>query len=121
MTIIKSWGALTALALCLAGVNSAFAASSENGPCAVDSSWFSGKTIPEPQPEVFPDKPNNCDFHRISWQYFLWLTEKQSDGKLRLETLFSEDAINPESPEAVNKNLHLAFQAGSLGILVDPQ
>ena len=117
MVYFKPWAILAASTLCLTSV----LASADAGPCGADSNWFARKSIPAPKPENFPASPTNCDFHQISWQYFLWLTEPVNGAKLRFETLYSEEAIHPDTKNARNENLHLVFQAGSLGILVDQQ
>ncbi|HEX5338498.1 MAG TPA: hypothetical protein VFW53_08680 [Gallionella sp.] len=117
---LKKIVTLTALALSLNSIAPALAGTGNNGTCAVDPAWFSDGRISAPKPEDFPLNPSNCDFHQISWHYFLWLTEKMPDGHLRFESMYSEQAIDPKTPDAINKDLHLVFQAGSLGILVNP-
>lgn len=111
MLNLGRWETLAASVLCLALAHPVLA------DCTVPGSWFSGGSIPKPKPEEF-DSKSNCDFHQISWQYFLWLTEVEG-GKLRFEALYSEEAIHPKTQDARNENLHLVLQAGSLGILVD--
>lgn len=88
-----------------------------DGNCQAPEAWFDGP-VPEPRPDLFPDDPTNCDFHLISWQYFLWLTE-EVDGQLRFQTMFSNDAITPETKNDTSHPLDIVEQALSKGILVD--
>jgi hypothetical protein len=94
-----------------------FAANDAN--CVPPPSWFTGN-VPEPNPEAFPpiDDVTNCDFHLISWQYFLWLTE-EVDGKLRFETMYTENAIRPETKDQKSESLDIVTQALSKGVLID--
>ncbi|UII21351.1 hypothetical protein [Fulvivirga ligni] len=85
--------------------------------CVAPDEWFSGP-VPEPDPTIFPEDPSNCDFHIISWQYFLWLTEKVN-GKLRFETMFTDKSITPETKNDTNQELDIVEQALSKGILID--
>ena len=90
-----------------------------DGNCAAPPDWFKGK-IPTPKPEDFPqgDDVTNCDFHLLSWQYFLWLTE-EVDGKARFESLYTDRAIHPDSKDDKNHVLDIVEQALSKGVLVD--
>jgi len=84
--------------------------------------------VPEPDPRAFQSK-SNLEFHEISWQYFLWLTEEVKGGKLRFETMYSDKDIDPNNKMAnvgslavkSTKNMVLGGinQATSDGILVD--
>ena len=86
--------------------------------------------VPEPDPFAFKSS-SNLEFHEISWQYFLWLTEAVKGGKLRFETMYSDKEIDPSvDPNSENvaslavkstKNMVLGGinQATSDGILVD--
>lgn len=88
--------------------------------CAAPSAWFSGN-VPTPQPQNFPidTTVTNCDFHQISWQYFLWLTE-EVNGKPRFETeLYTDKAIHPDHKDDQYQVLDLIEQALSKGILID--
>ena len=85
--------------------------------CFAPEEWFTG-SVPKPDPSAFPTKPSNCDFHLISWQYFLWLTEKVN-GKLRFETMFTDKSITPETKNDTNQELDIVEQALSKGMLID--
>ena len=87
--------------------------------CVAPPEWFTGN-IPKPQPQYFPtgSTVTNCDFHLISWQYFLWLTEKVN-GKLRFETFFTNKAIQPDTKNDTYQVLDIVEQALSKGMLVD--
>lgn len=87
--------------------------------CAADSAWFEG-AVPEPDYESFDSSSDNCDFHKISWQYFLWLTEAVDNGQLRFETMFNDQAINPNTENPTSHILGGVVQAGGPGgILID--
>ncbi|OAB78794.1 hypothetical protein [Cochleicola gelatinilyticus] len=89
-----------------------------NIPCSAPSDWFGG-SIPVPAPEKFPQiDVTNCDFHQISWQYFLWLTE-EVNGTPRFESLYTDKAILPEFKDDQYHILDLIEQALSKGILID--
>ena len=88
-------------------------------------------TIVEPNPFTFASDTNK-GFHIISWQYFLWLTEKEEgQDKLRFETLHTVNELNPNNPKTdgviltqSSKSSKSALptdvnQAFSDGILVD--
>lgn len=93
--------------------------STQSQACTADSSWFSGP-VPMPDYQNFPSNPTNCDFHQISWQYFLWLTEAIDNNTLRFETLFNDQAINPAVPDSTSHILGGIVQAGGpAGILID--
>lgn len=83
----------------------------------VPADWFTGN-VPEPDPSFITPKSNNCDFHLLSWQYFLWLTE-EVNGKLRFETMFTNKAIRPEYENDTYHVLDVVEQALSKGMLVD--
>jgi hypothetical protein len=84
--------------------------------------------VPKPNPFAFQSK-SNLEFHEISWQYFLWLTEAVQGGKLRFETLYSDSSIDPDNKTGIigslaikspkDKILGGVNQATSDGILVD--
>ncbi len=67
-------------------------------PCLADASWFNtngaGKRMtPKPaegSSSVFGNNNTvtNCDFHRWSWQKFLWMTNENSAGKPHFITNF---------------------------------
>ena len=103
----------------------------------------SGKIL-EPDYKAFPKgytvdnkgEATNLAFHEISWQYFLWLTEEQSDGRLRFESVsnLKDDSVSQSQkfyPATIIKPGRLGQvdraslilgginQAGSHGILVD--
>ncbi|WP_053222988.1 hypothetical protein [Roseivirga seohaensis] len=90
-----------------------------DGNCVAPPEWFTG-AVPTPQPQNFPqgDDVTNCDFHLISWQYFLWLTE-EVNGKLRFENLYTSNAIHPETKDDTYQVLDIVEQALSKGILID--
>ncbi|WP_417600951.1 hypothetical protein [Owenweeksia hongkongensis] len=90
-----------------------------DGNCEAPPEWFSG-TVPTPQPQNFPqgNDVTNCDFHLISWQYFLWLTE-EVNGKLRFESFYTNNAIHPNSKNDTNQVLDIVEQALSKGMLID--
>ena len=90
-----------------------------DGNCVAPPEWFTG-TVPTPQPQNFPqgDDVTNCDFHLISWQYFLWLTE-EVNGKLRFETFYTSNAIHPETKDDTYQVLDIVEQALSKGMLID--
>jgi hypothetical protein len=81
---------------------------------------FSWNQVPEPKPGEFIDS-TNLEFHKISWQYFLWLTEEVGNGNLRFETMFNDASINLEAndPNGRSHILGGIQQAGSNSILVD--
>lgn len=67
-------------------------------PCLADSSWFDtnslGQRTTQP-PKEGKDSPfnnnktvSNCDFHRWSWQKFLWLTKPVNGRPLFLDSTF---------------------------------
>lgn len=85
--------------------------------CDAPASWFTGN-VPTPDPSFINSRSNNCDFHLLSWQYFLWLTE-EVDGKLRFETMFTNKAITPEYKDDTYHVLDIVEQALSKGMLVD--
>lgn len=88
-----------------------------NSPCVAPSEWFTGN-VPAPDPNFITPDSDNCDFHLLSWQYFLWLTE-EVDGKLRFETMFTNKAIRPETKNDTYHVLDIVEQALSEGMLVD--
>ncbi|WP_299765777.1 hypothetical protein [uncultured Dokdonia sp.] len=83
----------------------------------VPESWFSGN-VPTPDPSSINKNSTNCDFHLLSWQYFLWLTE-EVNGQLRFETMFTNKAITPEYKNDTYHVLDVVEQALSKGMLVD--
>lgn len=85
--------------------------------CTAPAEWFAGPSIPEPNPE--DSLITNCDFHKISWHYFLWLTEKTESGKLRFETMYNDASINPDVKNPTEHILGGVQQAESNGIMVD--
>lgn len=85
--------------------------------CEAPSSWFEGN-IPQPDPSFINPNSNNCDFHLLSWQYFLWLTE-EVDGQLRFETMFTNKAITPAYKNDTYHVLDVVEQALSKGMLID--
>lgn len=91
--------------------------STPNLLCTPPASWFTGD-VPTPDPSFINSRSNNCDFHLLSWQYFLWLTE-EVDGKLRFETMFTNKAITPEYKDDTYHVLDIVEQALSKGLLVD--
>jgi hypothetical protein len=90
-----------------------------DGDCVAPTDWFSGM-VPTPEPKNFPQGTDvtNCDFHLISWQYFLWLTE-EVNGKLRFETFFTDKSIHPETKDDTYQVLDIVEQALSKGMLID--
>ena len=73
--------------------------STTNTPCLADASWFDvdpttgqrkTKAPDEGKSSAFGDNEtvSNCDFHRWSWQKFLWLTNDVSGNPLFLDSLF---------------------------------
>ncbi|SDE99651.1 hypothetical protein [Ulvibacter litoralis] len=86
--------------------------------CAAPVAWFNG-AVPTPNPNVFPQGDvTNCDFHLVSWNYFLWLTE-EVNGELRFETMYTNKAIYPEFKDDTYHVLDIVEQALSKGMLVD--
>ncbi|MFT5892775.1 MAG: hypothetical protein ACI9Y7_002888, partial [Dokdonia sp.] len=83
----------------------------------VPTDWFTGN-VPAPDPGFINSNSNNCDFHLLSWQYFLWLTE-EVNGQLRFETMFTNKAIRPEYKNDTYHVLDVVEQALSKGMLVD--
>ena len=121
MKELKKWAALLAAGCCVIISQSSFAADAPPpapAPCVAPSSWFSGKSIPKPNPNTSPFV-TNCDFHQFSWQAFLWLTDATKTGKLRFETLYSDSAIDPKNRQPRQHILGGVQQANSHGILVD--
>lgn len=97
--------------------NVLLAQTSSSSDCLAPSDWFTG-AVPTPDPNSIPDDPTKCDFHQLSWQYFLWLTE-EVDGQLRFETMFTNKAITPEYQDDTYHVLDIVEQALSKGMLVD--
>src|SRR5262245_6625943 len=64
---------------------------SATAQCLAPASWFPHESTPQP---TTADPGNvNCDFHRWSWQTFLWLTQTV-DGNLRFITqMYSRDDL----------------------------
>ncbi|MEP2937630.1 MAG: hypothetical protein ABJM06_09880 [Gilvibacter sp.] len=93
------------------------ARTSTDAICVAPAEWFTGP-VPTPDPGFITSASNNCDFHLLSWQYFLWLTE-EVDGKLRFETMFTNKAITPEYQNDTYHVLDIVEQALSKGMLVD--
>ncbi|RSZ57301.1 hypothetical protein HF313_11125 [Massilia atriviolacea] len=89
------------------------------GGCNAPASWFSGRSVPKPDPGNAAQFNSNCAFHQFSWQSFLWLTQVAAPGKLRFETLYSDRAIVPGAPRPREHVLGGVNQANSHGILVD--
>ena len=87
--------------------------------CTAPASWFSGPSIPVPEPAKVSQFQSNCGFHQYSWQAFLWLTEADKTGQLRFETLYSDRAIHPNARSPRKHVLGGVNQADSHGILVD--
>ena len=85
--------------------------------CTAPTAWFAGQKVPPPDPNIEPT--TNCDFHQISWHYFLWLTEAVDSGQLRFETLYSDASINPNDKYPTKHILGGVQQAESNAILVD--
>lgn len=69
----------------------------DNGPGDPNPDPDANFTIEKPDPFNFSSSSNKV-FHEISWQYFLWLTEKDN-GKLRFETLHTVNELNPDNPK----------------------
>ena len=90
-----------------------------DGNCVAPADWFTGN-MKAPDPSNFPqgNDVTNCDFHLVSWQYFLWLTE-EVDGKLRFESYYTNKAIYPDSKDDQYHILDIVEQAQSKGMLVD--
>lgn len=88
--------------------------------CDANPAWFN-TPMTEPRYDTFPgSNATNCDFHQISWQYFLWLTETVGNGELRFETMFNSEAIDPNYPDSTSHILGGIVQAGGpAGILID--
>lgn len=93
------------------------ALATEDLTCVAPPDWFTG-SVPTPDPSFITPASNNCDFHMLSWQYFLWLTE-EVDGQLRFETMFTNKAITPEYKDDTYHVLDIVEQALSKGMLVD--
>lgn len=98
--------------------------------CVADPAWFPHAQTREPDSAQFPADPTNCDFHRWSWQMFLWLTQADpATGKLRFETFADPASLDPALPHdgtllpALDlkgfRPLGTYLQAGTDGILVD--
>ncbi len=101
--------------------------------CPKPLAWLKENPIPAPDYENFPcgytlelkGGASNKAFHEISWQYFLWLTEKvtvNSETMLRFETMYNDEAINIENPTDPKGFEHILGgiqQAGSNSVLVD--
>ncbi len=100
--------------------------------CPDSMVWLSKTPVPEPNYANFPcgytvgadGSVTNRAFHEISWQYFLWLTEKVKIGgktMLRFESMYNDASINlgAGDPAAKTHILGGIEQAGSNSILVD--
>lgn len=136
MRVLKNSASLLAMGACVA----LFAACSDpvvdpkpvgETKCPEPMSWLSENPIPEPNYAAFPcgytledGDVSNRAFHEISWQYFLWLTEKVTVGgksMLRFESMYNDESINlgAEDPAAKTHILGGIQQANSEGVLVD--
>lgn len=58
--------------------------------CRAPSTWFPHSSTPEPD---FHKPSGNCEFHRWAWQEFLWLTQPDETGRLRLLSLPTSDML----------------------------
>jgi len=75
----------------LAAVSVATVSVSASAQCAAPASWFPHATTPPPSHGDPGSEP--CNFHRWSWQTFLWLTQTV-DGDLRFITqMYSRDEL----------------------------
>lgn len=84
--------------------------------CPAPATWF--PETPEPDFTTIPE--NFCDFHRLAWQSFLWLTADVGDGRLRFETFpTAQDAIDGRRPGAGNATLRLSPRIGKRGAPLD--
>ena len=93
-------------------------AESEKESTLIPAGWFDNKgKVVDPVKSTLTFN-NNLAFHRVSWQYFLWLTE-EVNGEIRFETLFNDSAIDPHYKPAKKHTLKGVRQAGSNSILVD--
>jgi hypothetical protein len=77
--------------------------------CEAPAAWFPHATTPEPD---FHQPGSNCEFHQWAWQEFLWLTQADANGRIRLlslptaEMLFSPGrAPAPLETEMVKRQL----------------
>ena len=93
--------------------------------CQCDTSWFPHSRTPPPKEGAnspFDTKNSkNCDFHRWSWQKFLWLTKPVGNDKVLFEEELVQvgremDTIPPEG--GVSLVLTEALQAGTNGVLI---
>ncbi len=101
--------------------------------CPKPLAWLKENPIPAPDYAKFPcgytleinGGASNKAFHEISWQYFLWLTEKvtvNSETMLRFESMYNDESINiedPTDPKGFEHILGGIQQAGSNSVLVD--
>ena len=87
------------------------------GPCLADASWFTtdpntgNRNTPAPEEganSVFGDNTTvtNCDFHRWSWQKFLWLTKDVSGYPLFLDSMFQ---VTPDAVIVPTTNKRIVF------------
>src|SRR5262249_12272552 len=58
--------------------------------CAAPAAWFPHATTPEPD---FHQPGSNCEFHQWAWQEFLWLTQPDQNGRIRLLSLPTADML----------------------------
>ena len=69
-------------------LSAVLATTAASAQCDAPASWTSHATIP--QPDNIDPGTDHCNFHRWSWQTFLWLTQRVN-GDLRFITQMSSD------------------------------
>jgi hypothetical protein len=95
---------------------------STGADCFAPAFWFEGPSVPAPlegagSPFANPQTTTNCDFHRWSWQKFLFLTNTAANGKLNFENLVHVD--NQMNQLGDTLILTDTTQAGSHATLLD--
>jgi hypothetical protein len=58
--------------------------------CSAPNDWFPHEKTPPPNNNLAPQ--TNCDFHKWSWQSFLWLTQ-ENNRKLRFLNFHTEEEL----------------------------
>ncbi|MCG9599010.1 hypothetical protein L1D15_20165 [Vibrio sp. Isolate25] len=95
--------------------------------CVAETNWFPHEQTPFPDGNEFSDD-TSCDFHRWSWQMFLWLTQEEN-GKPRflgfdtpydLLGISDREHLMPRMTKTMTAHsMDEYLQAGTEGILVD--
>ncbi|UYI49409.1 hypothetical protein OFO16_23920 [Vibrio natriegens] len=95
--------------------------------CVAETNWFPHSKTPFPDGNTFSSN-TSCDFHRWSWQMFLWLTQEVDgeprflsfDSPYELLGISDREHLMPRITKSMNsRSMDEYLQAGTEGILVD--